>query len=174
MSKTGSPSHQGVSISWFADEFGCSREKIRRDIKNANVQPCGQVRGNNVFRVKDLAEAYFGGGSAESGVLNPDHLETPLEHQQYWTAQKAKVATERDTDRMMQERGLLLEWDDVHANISILLKTLREGVMLIPDLIEAEAGLSGKQRASVDVQVDRLLTNLSKSKIFEPDDEGAE
>tara|TARA_R110002072_G_scaffold298960_1_gene473701 strand:+ start:14983 stop:15504 length:522 start_codon:yes stop_codon:yes gene_type:complete len=171
MSKAGGPPHSGVSISWFADEVGCSRAKLRRDIQNANVQPCGQVRGNNVFRVKDLAEAYFGGGSVESGVLDPDSLETPLELQQFWTAQKAKIATARDTDKMNQERGLLLEWDDVQASVSVLLKTLREGIMLIPDAIEAEAGLSIKQRESVDIQIDRLLTNLSHSEVFKSDDE---
>jgi hypothetical protein len=171
MSKPGNPPQVGVSISWFADEFGCSREKIRRVIKSADVQPSGKVKGNNVFRVKDLAEAFFGGGSADDGILDPSALETPLELQQYWMAQKAKVATERDTDKRNHERGLLLEWDDVHANVSILLKNLREGVMLIPDVVESEAGLSLKQRKAVDIQIDRLLTNLSHSEIFKSDSE---
>jgi hypothetical protein len=159
--------HDGESITWFADEFGLTRHSVRKKITDANVHPSGRHRSNPLYRVSDVAPyliaAHGGGGDGEDAPLpDPDRMH-PADMNAYWSAQKNKVETSRAHDKLLASRGQLLEYDHVEYGIAALLRTLREGLLVAGDLIDAEAGLSSKQRAILDEQIDLVLDNLKSS-----------
>lgn len=157
--------HDGESISWFADEFGLTRHSVRKKITDANVHPSGRQRGNPLYRVSDVAPYLVsapGGNGEDDPLPDPDRMH-PADMNAYWSAQKNKVETSRAHDKLMAERGQLLEYDHVEYGIAALLRTLREGLLVAGDLIDAEAGLSGKQRTILDEQIDLVLENLKSS-----------
>jgi hypothetical protein len=158
--------HDGESLSWFADEFGHSRQKVRRAITEANINPSGKWRGNPLYRISEVAP-YLATvsveGEGEGGeYINPDTL-CPADMNSYWSAQKNKVQTSREHDRLLAERGQLLDYDHVEYGIAALLRTLREGLLVAGDVIDAEAGLSVRQREAMDAQIDLVLDNLKTS-----------
>ena len=159
--------HDGESITWFADEFGLTRHSVRKKITDANVHPSGRQRGNPLYRVSDVAPYLVssrGGGEDDEDepLPDPDRMH-PADMNAYWSAQKNKVETSRSHDKLLAERGQLLEYDNVEYGIAALLRTLREGLLVAGDLIDAEAGLSGKQRTILDEQIDLVLDNLRGS-----------
>lgn len=152
--------HQGVSLSWLEVEFGLSRATIRKRIQDAGISPSGKYKTYDIYRVAEVAPLICKVEVQNWEQVNPDSLE-PMLQNQYWNAQKAKVQTDRERDRLLADRRLLLENDQVEYGIAKLLRGLREGIMPLADIIETEAGLSVKQRAIVDQQIDLLLANLS-------------
>lgn len=153
----------GYSLSWYAAEFGISRSTVSKRLTAAGVQPCGAgSKGAVLYRLIDAAPVLVGavGPSMQDDEnFDPSRL-PPLERQQWFNSEKSRVQSLREHDKLLQERSLLLPFDNVEFGVASLLKQLREGVMLMSDVLEAEAGLSLTQRMVVDRQADTILGNL--------------
>ena len=159
---------QAVSVSWLADAFELDRRTVSKKLKEGGVEPVGTNGPAKLFNVGDaapfLCKPVY--DQLEEG-FDPTLL-PPMERNQYFASEKNRIAAMRDEDKMKLDRGLLLEYDNVEFGVAALLKSLREGLLLLPDLIEAEAGLNLKQRRVVDEQTDLVLANTSANvrKIF--------
>lgn len=160
---------KGVSISWLAEAFGYDRRTVAKKV--TGLGPVGKRGNAKLYAIKDAAPLLCVEQMTDWEQVNPDEL-PPLEMQQYWNAQKAKAQTARENDKLLLERGLLLEYDNMEYALAALLRQLREGLLVAGDVIDAETGLSAKQRKTLDVQIDTVLANLAKSveRMFDDDD----
>jgi hypothetical protein len=153
---------EGYSLSWYANEFGIARSTVAKRLTAAGVEPVGAgPKGAVLYRLRDAAPVLVGpaGPAPDDDAFDPERL-PPLERQQWMNSEKARIQGLREHDKLLRERNLLLEYDNVEFGIAALLKRLREGVLLMPDVIEAEAGLAPRQREAMNRQIDVLLGNL--------------
>ena len=153
--------HEGVSILWLSEEFDVTRHTVRKRILDAGIQPSGRSGSNPVYRIADVAPLLCQSVAGDDwSNVDPDTL-APMEQQQYWNAQKLKIQTSKERDNLLLSRGQLFACEQVEYGVASLLRGLREGVMVLSDVMVAEAGLSEKQRAVVEQQSDIFLANLS-------------
>ncbi len=151
------------NINWFADHFGIYRQTVSKRIKQAGIDPVVERGGVKLYTVPEVAKILLKSKSCQNwGNLDPSML-SPLERQQFWSAEKARIQSSLEEDKLKKSRGQLLEADDVEYNIARLLRTVREVLLIIPDVLEAEAGLNAKQRKVVENHIDLLLKNASQT-----------
>jgi len=138
-----------ANISQLAAMFGMGRSTIRSNIERSCISPSGSHKGNNLFKIADVAQVIYGAAQFLEGEegINPNKL-TPSEHKDYWTAQHKEV----DYKVLIRE---YLSKDEVRRDYKELQDSLKEKVQSFPDVLERDQGVA-------PIEVERMITLCDK------------
>lgn len=159
--------YQGASVSQLAEMFQMKTPDVMRRL--GDLEPVGYGRQNNpIYRVKDAAARLIKLQVTPDAIddymrrVNHAHL-PPLVSKAYWDGKQAR-------DRYLERANELWHTEDVVRISSEAFQSLRMSLMLIPDVLKDETGLTEKQFNAVQKIVDealeaarvRLVTDLRK------------
>lgn len=140
----------GFAVPWIAKAFGTTAYKVRSAL--AGVQPIGKGGKAALYSLPDAAKVLVAKEMDWREALKkmkPADLPANL-RREFWTAKKAEQDYRRDN-------GELWETDAVLEMMSDCFDVFGNGVRLLPDLLEREAGLSPAQRELVERTVDGMM-----------------
>jgi len=143
----------GVTIEWLADVFGFPVQEVRKAVRGLTP-----VKRTDHARFYDLAEASFRLLKLRLNYqelfrqLKPADLPPTLQAH-FWTAMKRRFEVETEARRLWQA-------EDIVAMLVEVFSRIRATVLLWPDAVERETGLSPEQREELNRHVDALLTDL--------------
>lgn len=147
---------QGCNITQLAKLFRMERRDITPKI--LDVPPIGERGGYPIYAIHEVApylvkpmydvETYL-------RRMNPKDLPKDLT-KEFWNGQRARQ--EYDI-----KAGNLWSTDAVIETFGEALKTLRMGLLLIPDTLSRQADLDETQRNVVQSTIDSVLNDLAKS-----------
>lgn len=153
-------SHKSInaSLGRFAAELGLSRDELRRVLSQAGVQPAA-IRGRYpVYRLADVYRTLVAQLDVEN--LNP--------HARLALARAIQVE-----DAIRRARGETVAAGDMATEISRCFKLTVQFAGTLPDILQRDAGLRGKQLEHVEKALDRFRIALYEAvkNGDEPDDE---
>lgn len=142
------------SVSQFSAETGRARETITRRIGNAGVKAWGKGHTKNglVYRCRDVFPLLY--STDDSGAVDPDKLE-PHTRLSHFKAEKAKI----DLQVAAKE---LIPRDDYLAELSRVLKLVKQAFDTLPDVLERDCGLTPDQVARVEATCDPVRDALAE------------
>lgn len=152
MSETVTPIGLGVhlSLSALSDEFGLTRETLRKRLAAADVKPAGEHRGNPLWRLRDVYQAIITGPDSP---IDPAAL-PPFQRKAHYQAQLEEI-------RLRQQCGELVPAIEMEAEMARVCKAFTRFLDALPDVLERECGVSGPETATVEKHIDRLRNELA-------------
>jgi hypothetical protein len=134
-----------------------------------DVQACGKRRNFPIWQIRDVAPYLVRpAGDIEEHIrrMRPNDLPSLLS-KEFWNGQRSKL-------RYLEEVGQLWRTDKVVEALSVVMKTVRMNLLLLPDALERKTTLSDTQREEVRQAIDGTLEELrdALTSQFEDDDEG--
>lgn len=153
---------EGVSISVLSQVFGMDRREV--SAKLTRVTPKGQREGYSVYDLGEAARALVGGPENLAELLRdikpkdfPPHLQGP-----YWEGQLKRLKFE-------EARGDLWRTEKVREVLLNVFRSLRTGIVLFQDKVEAQTSLNDEQRRIINQLSDELLSDMQRSLVEEFD-----
>lgn len=149
---------QGANITQLSKLFGMEKRDITPKI--IDVYPIGKRGGYDIYSVKEVAPYLVKPlYDVETYIRRMSFKDLPKElSKEFWSGQRAKQ--EFDI-----KAGNLWSTEQVIERFGEAVKTLRMGMLLIPDTLARQAGLTEAQRTVVQSSVDGMLSDLSRSLI---------
>ena len=139
--------------------------------KVSSLVPCGRRRGTPIYSIAEAAQRLVKPGyDIERVIMGMNHSDLPpMLQNAFWSAQKMRATFE-------EMSGDLWRTSKVVRLISLLFNSTRMILLLLPDTIEREAGLSREQKQVVRRVVEGALVEGRKAimKEFENYGDGPE
>ncbi len=153
----------GVTHSELKILFSMSDSDVKKLLLQAGVKPTG-LRDNRyqIFNLKDAVKALVAPDLSNADEMMDALIRTPPSK---WPAKWQKTYWDAKTARQTFERRAGDLWDTakVVEIASGTFKLLRMSVLLIPDTLAREAGLSETQRTIVQRMIDNMLNEMQES-----------
>ena len=147
---------EGASISQLVKMFDMDARDVSKKMRA--VPSSGERRGFPIWRVKDAAAVLVRPEVKDEDILRyivgmsfkdlPPSL-----NKEVWNGLRARI-------RFEAEQGDLWRTEYVQTGVNLLMQTLRMGVLLFPDKVNREEGLTPKQREIIERLSDELLLDL--------------
>ena len=135
----------------LAVEFQIDRRTVKKRL--ANVDPSGTSKnGYPAYKLADVAGPLLGIKLIQSGDCNPEEL-TPKERKDWYDGEHKR------RDLQIRDRELI-PVEEFTRIYSHMLKVVAAGLETLPDMLERDAGLSGKQLEPVFTVVDGLRETI--------------
>lgn len=161
--------YEGATISQLAKLFKMDPKVVTTKV--SSLLPVGRRRGTPIYLVPEAAARLVKPGyDIERVIMGMNHSDLPpMLQNAFWSAQKTRAAYE-------EMIGDLWRTSRVVRLISVLFNSVRMILLLLPDTIEREAGLSREQKAVVRRVVEGALVEGRKAimKEFENYGDGPE
>lgn len=144
--------YEGATVRQLSIIFSADPKVIQRKI--AGLVPVGKREGTNVYSIPEAASRLVKPSyDIERYIMGMNHLDLPpLLAKEFWNAQRSRLTFE-------EMNADLWRTADVVRAISLLFNSTRRVLMLLPDTLEREAGLSREQKAIVRRVVDGALVD---------------
>ncbi len=161
--------YEGATIRQLAIMFKMDPKVVTSKV--SSLVPCGRRRGTPIYSIPEAAQRLVKPGyDIERVIMNMNHSDLPpMLQNAFWSAQKTRAAYE-------EMIGDLWRTSRVVRLISVLFNSVRMILLLLPDTIEREAGLSREQKQVVRRVVEGALVEGRKAimKEFEGYGDGPE
>jgi hypothetical protein len=161
--------YEGATIRQLAIMFKMDPKVVTSKV--SSLVPVGRRRGTPIYSVPEAATRLVKPGyDIERVIMNMNHSDLPpMLQNAFWSAQKTRASYE-------EMIGDLWRTSRVVRLISVLFNSVRMILLLLPDTIEREAGLSREQKAVVRRVVEGALVEGRKAimKEFEGYGDGPE
>lgn len=161
--------YEGATIRQLALMFKMDPKVVTSKV--STLIPAGRRRGTPIYSIPEAAARLVKPGyEIERVLMNMNHSDLPpMLQNAFWSAQKTRAAYE-------EMIGDLWRTSKVVRLISVLFNSVRMILLLLPDTIEREAGLSREQKAVVRRVVEGALVEGRKAvmKEFENYGDGPE
>lgn len=147
---------QGCNITQLAKIFRMERRDITPKI--LDVPPIGERGGYPIYAIHEVAPYLVKPlYDVETYLRRMNFKDLPKElSKEFWNGQRAKQ--EYDI-----KAGNLWSTEQIVSAFGEAVKTLRMGLLLVPDTLTRQAGLTESQRNVVQEGVDSALNDLAKS-----------
>jgi hypothetical protein len=161
--------YEGATVRQLALMFKMDPKVVMSKV--SSLVPCGRRRGTPIYPVSEAAARLVKPGyDIERVIMNMNHSDLPpMLQNAFWSAQKTRAAYE-------EMIGDLWRTSRVVRLISVLFNSVRMILLLLPDTIEREAGLTREQKQVVRRVVEGALVEGRKAimKEFEGYGDGPE
>lgn len=161
--------YEGATIRQIAIMFKADPKVVTSKI--SSLVPVGRRRGTPIYSIPEAAARLVKPGyDIERVIMNMNHSDLPpMLQNAFWSAQKTRASYE-------EMIGDLWRTSRVVRLISVLFNSVRMILLLLPDTIEREAGLTREQKAVVRRVVEGALVEGRKAvmKEFEGYGDGPE
>lgn len=161
--------YEGATIRQLAIMFSMDAKTVMGKV--SSLVPVGRRRGTAVYSISEAAQRLVKPSyEIERVIMGMNHSDLPpMLQNAFWQAQKTRATYE-------EMIGDLWKTSKVVRLISVLFNTVRMDLLLLPDTLEREAGLSREQRAVVRRVLDGTIINGRKNimKQFEGYGDGPE
>jgi len=141
-----------ANISELAAMFGVGRQRVRNSIEKGCVKITGEYKGNNQFRIADVAKIMFGSSTYLEGEVDPRTL-SPSERKDYW------IAEQKEVDHKVSIRTYISA-EEVRSDYKQLQDNLKEKIQSFPDILERDDGLGAQEIERMISLCDRLQITL--------------
>jgi hypothetical protein len=157
--------YEGATIRQIAIMFKMDPKVVTSKV--SSLVPVGRRRGTPIYSIPEAAGRLVKPGyEIERVIMNMNHSDLPpMLQNAFWSAQKTRASYE-------EMIGDLWRTSRVVRLISVLFNSVRMILLLLPDTIEREAGLSREQKAVVRRVVEGALVEGRKSIMKEFEDYG--
>lgn len=148
--------YEGATIRQLALMFKQDPKLVTAKV--SSLVPVGRRAGTPIYSVPEAASRLVKPGyEIERVIMNMNHSDLPpMLQNAFWSAQKTRASYE-------EMIGDLWRTSRVVRLISVLFNSVRMILLLLPDTIEREAGLSREQKAVVRRVVEGALVEGRKS-----------
>lgn len=151
---------EGASISQLGKLFGMDNRTVQSKI--SGIEPCGRRAGHPIYSVKEaapyLVEQQLDINDIEvviAYVRKLNHTNLPkMLTKEFWAAMTAK-------QRFEENAGDLWRTEKVSEVFAELVKSVRDPLILAPDMINNEMELTEPQRLALTDIIDTILEELS-------------
>ncbi|AFB84024.1 terminase small subunit [Hafnia phage Enc34] len=145
---------QGCNITQIAKLFRMERRDITPKIMD--VPPIGERGGYPIYAVHEVAPYLVKPlYDVETYLRRMNFKDLPKElSKEFWAGQRAK----QDFDI---KAGNLWETEDIISHFGEAVKILRMSLLLIPDTLARQAGLTEAQRSATQSAIDGILNDLT-------------
>lgn len=161
--------YEGATIRQLAIMFKMDPKVVTSKV--SSLVPVGRRKGTSIYSIPEAAARLVKPGyDIERVIMNMNHSDLPpMLQNAFWSAQKTRASYE-------EMIGDLWRTSRVVRLISVLFNSVRMILLLLPDTIEREAGLSREQKAVVRRVVEGALVEGRKAimKEFEGYGDGPE
>lgn len=157
--------YEGATIRQLAIMFKMDPKVVTTKV--SILVPVGRRRGTATYAIPEAAARLVKPGyDIERVIMNMNHSDLPpMLQNAFWSAQKTRASYE-------EMIGDLWKTSKVVRLISVLFNSVRMILLLLPDTIEREAGLSREQKAVVRRVVEGALIEGRKAIMKEFEDYG--
>lgn len=157
--------YEGATIRQLALMFRQDPKVVTQKV--TPLVPVGRRRGTPIYAVAEAAARLVKPGyEIERVIMNMNHSDLPpMLQSAFWNSQKARAVYE-------EMIGDLWRTSRVVRLISVLFNSVRMALLLLPDTLEREAGLTTEQRAVVRRVVEGALVEGRKAIMKEFEDYG--
>ena len=137
--------------------FGVGRQRIRNNIEKACVKICGEFKGNNQFKIAEVAKVMYGTNTyiEGEGEVDPRSL-SPSERKDYW------IAEHKEVEHKVNIREYVAA-SEVRADMKQLQDNLKEKIQSFPDILERDDGLSALEIERMIGLCDKLQVTLHEA-----------
>ena len=167
--ETASILYEGATMRQLAIMFKMDPKVVMGKV--SSLVPVGRRRGTAVYSIAEAAQRLVKPSyEIERVIMGMNHSDLPpMLQNAFWSAQKTRATYE-------EMIGDLWRTSKVVRLISVLFNSVRMALLLLPDTLEREAGLSREQRAVVRRVVDGAIIEGRKAimKEFEGYGDGPE
>lgn len=167
--ETASILYEGATMRQLAIMFKMDPKVVMGKV--SSLVPVGRRRGTAVYSISEAAQRLVKPSyEIERVIMGMNHSDLPpMLQNAFWSAQKTRATYE-------EMIGDLWRTSRVVRLISVLFNSVRMALLLLPDTLEREAGLSREQRAVVRRVVDGAIIEGRKAimKEFEGYGDGPE
>lgn len=167
--ETASILYEGATMRQLAIMFKMDPKVVMGKV--SSLVPVGRRRGTAVYSISEAAQRLVKPSyEIERVIMGMNHSDLPpMLQNAFWSAQKTRATYE-------EMIGDLWRTSKVVRLISVLFNSVRMALLLLPDTLEREAGLSREQRAVVRRVVDGAIIEGRKAimKEFEGYGDGPE
>lgn len=148
--------YSGVTMYDLEQFFEVGKRTVQRRV--GNIAAAGDRRGHPIWKMKDVAGLFCKPvGRMEEFIRSAKASDMPPELQkEYWNGQIAK-------QKFHQLEGNLWGTERVMQVVAELVKLVRTSVLLLPDEMERQGGLSSDQRVLVEQSIDVMLQTLRRT-----------
>lgn len=161
--------YEGATVRQLSIMFKADPKLVTAKV--SSLVPVGRRRGTPIYAIDEAAARLVKPGyDIERVIMNMNHSELPpMLQNAFWSAQKTRASYE-------EMIGDLWRTSRVVRLISVLFNSVRMILLLLPDTIEREAGLSREQKAVVRRVVEGAIVEGRKAimKEFENYGDGPE
>lgn len=157
--------YEGATIRQLAIMFKMDPKVVMPKV--SSLVPVGRRRGTPIYSIPEAAARLVKPGyEIERVIMNMNHSDLPpMLQNAFWSAQKTRASYE-------EMIGDLWRTSKVVRLISVLFNSVRMILLLLPDTIEREAGLTREQKQVVRRVVEGALVEGRKAIIKEFEDYG--
>lgn len=157
--------YEGATIRQLALMFKMDPKVVTSKV--SSLVPVGRRRGTPIYAISEAAQRLVKPGyDIERVIMNMNHSDLPpMLQNAFWSAQKTRASYE-------EMIGDLWRTSKVVRLISVLFNSVRMILLLLPDTIEREAGLSREQKQVVRRVVEGALVEGRKTIMKEFEDYG--
>lgn len=157
--------YEGATIRQLAIMFKMDPKVVTQKV--SSLVPVGRRRGTAIYSIPEAASRLVKPGyDIERVIMGMNHSDLPpMLQNAFWSAQKTRASYE-------EMIGDLWRTSKVVRLISVLFNSVRMILLLLPDTIEREAGLSREQKQVVRRVVEGALVEGRKAIIKEFEDYG--
>ena len=154
--ETASILYEGATMRQLAIMFKMDPKVVMGKV--SSLVPVGRRRGTAVYAVAEAAQRLVKPSyEIERVIMGMNHSDLPpMLQNAFWSAQKTRATYE-------EMIGDLWRTSKVVRLISVLFNSVRMALMLLPDTLEREAGLTREQRAVVRRVVDGAIVEGRKA-----------
>jgi hypothetical protein len=151
----------GVSISALAAEFGMDRKTVSKRLGEAGIDPIGQVKKYDVYRMRDAVKALFR-VPVERGVPGDSDEEEPALDPQRMLPTDRKAWFQSENERLKYERAKrhLIPDAEHEEGIADVIKSCVQVMDTLPDRLERECRLPPAAVALVVKAIDGVREDL--------------
>lgn len=135
-----------VSITDLSHAFTMARETIKRRLADSAVPAVGQRGGHPTYSLRDSVQAIMNGDS-DPARLDPFR-------------KKALLQSEQIATKLAEDRGELLQIDDVRETFAGAFRVVQLTLETLPDLLERDAALTPQQTEVCERALDNLRQDL--------------
>ncbi len=144
--------YEGATLRQLGIMFKADPKVVAR--KCSSLVPVGSRSGSSIYSIAEAASRLVKPSyEIERYIMEMNHLDLPsLLSKEFWNGQRSRLAFE-------EANGDLWRTPDVVRMMSELFSAVRMILLLMPDTVEREAGLSREQKAVVRRIVDGAIVN---------------
>lgn len=148
--------YEGATMRQLAIMFSMDPKTVMAKV--SGLVPVGRRRGTAVYSIPEAAQRLVKPSyEIERVIMGMNHSDLPpMLQNAFWSAQKTRAAYE-------EMIGDLWRTSKVVRLISVLFNSVRMSLLLLPDVLEREAGLTREQRAVVRRVVEGAIVEGRKN-----------